>query len=689
MGLTVGLRFVSVSLIAQDVRSSTLAECERVAEMFEAQLNLRMRALEHIANHLGHSPGMSEEYFRGYTRQIMSQTTGISAVSVTDVALAPLLVETPLELGLPDFTEMVFAEPMASAFVKARDRSLKEKSFAITDPIHFTGLGSGFAAITPFYQKEELRGFIVGVFVYETIAATVIPESSREFNIRLLQWNTQMNAPAYQRMDPVIASVPSKKIVETAEIPRFLGSQKWVVQVEPSGTEAPYRGKAPVLFTSGSILVLGSILAVILSIVLYRQQAVADRSMTEARDSRTKLDSTSDHLARIREELDLILNHVDEAIVLYDDEMRPLQANAAFRLAFASHGQKKLLQQPADVHHRQMAETFQNESQYWALVNNLRESPELPFTDEIDLRDDGTGAPARFYQRRSTAVLAPDGSRRGYLVIYRDISKERAIERLKEDFLSSVTHDLRTPLASIRGFAETMLRDEEMKPETRSEFTNIICDESARLQDMIEDLLDLRRMEGGQGEMEPASFNFRNLVEEVLNTSHPIFFFPRDIGVDLQWEGDSSASFYGDVGMMSRAIRNVLSNSAKYSPRRSKVHIKGTETSEKVELEIVDEGPGVPPEDLPHLFEKFYRGWRHARRTKGTGLGLAIVKHIVESHGGIVVAENVEHKGTKIKFVLPRRFETAPVLVEDSADEAEIQKGTETESEPNLASGVG
>lgn len=683
--LTLGLRYISVRLIAEDMRKSSYAECVRVAELVYGKLEQRMDALSQVANHLVHSPDLTESTFRGFTRETMSETSGFAAIALTDSELRTRIVEAEESFWREDFDRLMDSPTVVQAFEAARLRAIASRQFVITDPLSFDGR-PGFAALEPIYRGEELLGFIVGVILYEKLEQTLIPELSSDFRVSLLQWNSQLNIPAYMRAVPEAPPHIRKVLEEPAEETKHLGSQRFVVRVEPAGWESAYRGEIPKLFSSGSILTIGTILAVVLSVLLYRQQMVATRSQTWALASETKLVSTRDRLARIKEELDLILNNVDESIVLYDDEMAPLQANTSFRQSFCPTPDMDLLNESAEAHHRRLASMFQNEAQYWSILNNLKENPERPFTDEIDIKqpEENGSRPyyrARHYQRRGTTVCGPDGSRRGYLIIYRDISSARAVERLKEDFLSSVTHDLRTPLASIKGFAETMLRDDKMPEETREEFTTIISNESSRLQDMIEDLLDLRRMEEGQIDLTPATFNLRNLVREVVQTSQPIFFYPRDIEVQLEWHGDRNRQVRGDVGMVSRAIRNVLSNAAKYSPRHSTVRVRGADREDRVELEVMDEGPGIPPEDLPHLFEKFYRGSRHVRRTQGTGLGLAIVKHIIESHGGVVTASNLAGHGTCIRIVLPREIEAGLTSGTESSAAQHLQE-SEAEAPP-------
>ncbi|MCH8332326.1 hypothetical protein IIC65_00180 [Candidatus Sumerlaeota bacterium] len=453
--------------------------------------------------------------------------------------------------------------------------------------------------------------------------------------------------------DPVSASSSSGLgLAQAAEQERFLGTQKWKVIVPPPDSLPT----APAYFTSSMILAMGTFLSLLIGGLLFRQQVVAEKSQSEALHSRTKLASTSDNLVRVKEELDLILNNVDEAIILYDENLSPLQANAAFQKAFSPVGNSVSWLRGAEEHHRQMLRHFQNESQYRALLNNLRESPEKPFSDELEGRRTEQDETPTYYQRWATAVCNADGSRRGYLLVYQDLTHTRAVERLKEDFLSNVTHDLRTPLAAIKGFAQTMLRSSDMDSATRMEFTNIICDESTRLQDLIDDLLDLRRMEDGQSDLSPSTYDMHALIDEMVRSSKAMLD-PYDVTIDVQWDGKSHKSLLGDAAMIGRALRNILSNAVKHSPDHGTIWIKAVESEDRVELEFTDEGLGIPSEDLPHVFEKFYRGARRLRGTQGTGLGLAIVKHIIESHGGVVSASNAVPRGACIKIVLPREVD--------------------------------
>lgn len=652
MSVTITLRNVSVRLIQEDVRQLTEEECRKVVYMLDLNIRENMKAMEGVAKHLKYNRIGEKLDFTGYSKSVMEESQGaILAIFLTNESLEPLWAQTEQPLLDKDFTAIFNRRTIGDTLRKVRDTG----HYAITEPLTFPGFGQGFAVVTPCEWANGQRGYVVGILPYKFEDWMLLPDR-QDFIIQLRQADTQIPTTMVQQIHEGEIPGAGGRQIAGFTLPFFLGSQKWEVSVVPTADP----GKNRYFFTSAAILTLGTILALVASMLLYRQQVMAAKSQDEAKDSKVKLASTSTHLANITEELDLILNNVDEGIILYDENLNPLQANESFKQSFVSPDEQSRLDPLAESHHRKMSGLFQNESQYWALLNKLRANPERPVADEIEVRHEGTEEKPRSYQRRATAVCGPDGSRRGYLVIYQDMTAKRNVERLKEDFLSSVTHDLRTPVAAIKGFAETMLKNQQMDRGTRDEFTNIICDESSRLQEMIEDLLDLRRMEEGRLDLALGSYYLRALVGDLVRSLQPLIE-SHDLGVVIEWEGGPPRPLSGDVAKISRAIRNVLSNSLKYSPPHSKIWIRGVEEDDRAELEITDEGAGIPPDEIEHIFEKFFRGASHVRRTQGTGLGLAITKHIIESHGGLVTASNDPSRGAKIKMVLPRQLDLARI----------------------------
>jgi signal transduction histidine kinase len=260
------------------------------------------------------------------------------------------------------------------------------------------------------------------------------------------------------------------------------------------------------------------------------------------------------------------------------------------------------------------------------------------------------------------AVSDAQGELHAILVIFKDISMIKDIERVKDEFLSSVTHELRSPLASIKGFAETLQRDPEMPAATRSEFMSIICEESSRLQKLIEELLDLRRLQSRGLALRVAPYDLKLLADDVVRGAHSISL-AKNIKIQIAWEGEDQAKLRGDVAQMGRALRNLLVNAVKYSPPGGTIVLRGQTKGKRISLEVGDQGTGISEKDLPYIFDQFYRGASKGRQ-RGTGLGLAIVKHIVEMHGGRLGVRSEVGAGTIFRIELPRE---APVAAEGPA----------------------
>lgn len=656
MTLTLGLMRVAYLFYSTDLEQNVEQSCFRVINVLEINMEKRVTALLQLANSFNILTDVSEQEFSGQSRFVMQEAPDIQAIVNTGPTGETIWMETGQGL-LPSDVQQTLDHPAVQVALARADTQLRK--FTVSDRMPISRLGDGFVIAIPYTKENRPRGFILALFLHSKLLSELYFQDLRgNFNVELRQGEGE-------GFDGLYASRGVEEFF-------FVGDQKWSVRVE--SLSAPIYN--PAYFTSVAILSLGTALAALISLFVYHQQWLAAKLQSEYLVASTRLASTGLSLAQIQENLDIILSSVDEGIILYDEEMQPLQANAVFKQTFLGANGADALAPDYD-HHRAMAGIFQNEVQYWALLNNLKENPERPLSDEIELKR--SAGPARHFQRRAATVCRPDGSRRGYLVIYQDITATRNVERLKEDFLSSVTHDLRTPLASIKGFAETMLRDHSMDRQIHDEFAGIIRSEAGRLEEMIEDLLDLRRMEDGQMDLAPGGYNLRQLVDDVVRTSRPILDV-HELKVDVKWVGLSGQSLFGDAAKIGRAIRNILSNSIKYAPPKSTVTILGRESEDRAELEISDQGPGIPAEDLPHIFEKFYRGGKHVRRTKGTGLGLAIVKHIIDSHGGVVTALASDTGGTTIKIVLPRELERYRTPIPGSLEPLDRMKAKEREA---------
>jgi signal transduction histidine kinase len=230
----------------------------------------------------------------------------------------------------------------------------------------------------------------------------------------------------------------------------------------------------------------------------------------------------------------------------------------------------------------------------------------------------------------------------------REITQRRAAERLKDAFVATVSHELRTPLTSILGFAELLLA-RPFPPERRHEFVTIIHRETLRLTRLINDFLDLQRIESGRQVFHMARVDLPPLLREIALVFHAEDSHPVHLDVS-----DALPPVKADADRIRQVLTNLLSNAVKFSPYGAKVTVGARHEGDHVRLWVADRGVGIPPEAIPHLFGKFFRvDNEETRRVGGTGLGLALVKEIIEAHHGHVGVESVYGQGSTFTFTLP------------------------------------
>jgi two-component system sensor histidine kinase KdpD len=236
-------------------------------------------------------------------------------------------------------------------------------------------------------------------------------------------------------------------------------------------------------------------------------------------------------------------------------------------------------------------------------------------------------------------------------------------ERLRATLLSSISHDLRTPLASIIG-SITALRDHGTvyPPEAREELMATIQDEAERLNRFVGNLLDTTRLESGTLNFKCEMVDLAELVETALRRAGRILAHHR---VEVDLEADLPMVSI-DVTLFEQALFNLLDNAAKYAPRGSLVRVRGRQSGQQVSIEIEDEGPGIPSDQLERIFDKFHRASEGDNRPAGTGLGLSICRGFIEGLGGRIVAANrADRSGARFTITLPVPAETA---VENAQD---------------------
>lgn len=228
----------------------------------------------------------------------------------------------------------------------------------------------------------------------------------------------------------------------------------------------------------------------------------------------------------------------------------------------------------------------------------------------------------------------------------------KELDRMKSEFLSTAAHELRTPLTSILGFSEILLK-KELDKKRQNRFFKIINEEAVGLADLINDLLDLSRIESGRGfKIKKVPIELGKIIREnvdIFKSHSDKHDFEVDIPSDL-------VSIEADKDRLGQVIENLISNAVKFSPQGGKITVSLEQADEKVKVSVADAGMGIAKKDLPHIFERFYRVDNTSTRgIEGPGLGLAIAKYIIESHGGKIEVESKVGKGSTFSFTLPMK----------------------------------
>ncbi len=237
------------------------------------------------------------------------------------------------------------------------------------------------------------------------------------------------------------------------------------------------------------------------------------------------------------------------------------------------------------------------------------------------------------------------------LVVVADVTEVRRLERVRRDFVSNVSHELRTPVAGIKAASDTLAEGALDDPAAAREFVAHIQREADRLSQLVDELLELSRIESGEAPLRLEETTARSLLEECASRMRAL---AGRAGVTLDIDAPETLTVRADRERIGRALTNLVHNAIRFTPPGGTVTLRAREEDGATALEVSDTGVGISPEDLPRIFERFYKAER-ARSGAGTGLGLAIVKHIAQAHGGSVFARSRPGQGATFTLRLPAR----------------------------------
>lgn len=327
-----------------------------------------------------------------------------------------------------------------------------------------------------------------------------------------------------------------------------------------------------------------------------------------------------------------IAREMKMGVLVLDKDFRALYANPFFLNSFPFGG---------GVEGKQVEDIIRNESLLKAIAS-IKKTKGASRADDIEINEGG-----RFFNIHFAAVNE-DGEF-SLLLFLQDITEEKRVETIKKDFVANVSHELRTPLASIKGYSETLLDGGMDDKETLREFLRIIDRHATRMARLIDDLLILSRLESHQMAIVASPMDLRELL---VSTAKGFEKQARDKGIELASKiPDNLPKVLGDRDRLEQVLVNLLDNAIKYTHSGGSVFISARNSDGAVRVDIKDTGIGIPADDIPRIFERFYRVDKaRSRELGGTGLGLAIVKHIIQGHNGRLHVESMPGKGSTFSF---------------------------------------
>jgi two-component system phosphate regulon sensor histidine kinase PhoR len=358
-----------------------------------------------------------------------------------------------------------------------------------------------------------------------------------------------------------------------------------------------------------------------------RQQG--ERSLRNLRETQAQAS------LQVQTQQEAVFDSMVEGLLLLDQEGRVQLANRAFI---------KLFGVSSDIRSRTIIEALR--------LHELAELVDVLGTQKRALsRELKLARPNELWlQVNCSAIFDGAGQRHGTILVFHDLTRLKQLERTRQEFVANVSHELRTPLSLIKGYVETLLDGAKDNPEIAAKFLQTIERNAERLKLLIEDLLTISELESGRVRLNLQSVSLRALTGKVLAD-----FKTRATEKNMKLvDGVPDLYVRADADRLEQVLCNLIDNSIKYGRSEGTIVLSARQgKAHQVEVSVQDDGPGIPPESIERVFERFYRVDKaRSREQGGTGLGLAIVKHIVQGHGGRVWAKSELGHGATFFFTL-------------------------------------
>lgn len=349
----------------------------------------------------------------------------------------------------------------------------------------------------------------------------------------------------------------------------------------------------------------------------------------------SKIQSQIDALTFERNEKEAVLESLTEGVIAIEHNNT---------IAYANNSALKMLDLTSDVTDQDISQLHQK--QCVALIQRCQEEQSI-LIDTLEIKKN--------HERMYLDLIAiPQKGNNGAILVMQDNSAHHRMLEMRKEFVANASHELKTPITIISGFAETLHDNPDLPSDTAQQITEKIMRNCVRMNNLVKDLLTLSDIEH-LPESRLITCDFERLVE---NSSHLV----KDVYPDAEITFDRAEGIHydilGDTSLLEMAVFNLIENAAKYSEGPPKITLALEQKGEWIQLKVSDQGMGIPPEDLPHIFERFYRvNKARTRKIGGSGLGLSIVEMIISKHFGKISVESVEGKGTTFTVLLPVKRE--------------------------------
>ncbi|MBT5318801.1 MAG: PAS domain-containing protein [Chloroflexi bacterium] len=629
----------AAGLEADEVSGVLVGSPEITADAF-TEFASTLRDQEILAQTIGFVPLVKADGADEFEASLRSQgfTAYILEPSIQGADQFPVAFIDPPE-GIPaDFGDDLSRDPI---FAQAMDEARDTGRTSATAPFINSGVTS-FAMLDPIYRSgqrvqsiDQRRGALIGfgLMIYETdqlMAGPIARADLSEIQISVTDLGP-ISAPATAALGLFVSPVITED-----------GGSRAVTSIEVGGREWRFDLKSPPWFGVSAlernvwIIVLGAGLA-ITTIATGASYSLASSRQNARSDLR--LMST---------QLSVFLESALEGILLVDPERRVVWTNQAFANAFgyADSGSLVGLTSPELENSAEASVSDSGE-----LVSRIRDiyadealtvpAEDIAFTDPSPVT----------YSRTSVPVTDEEGNYRGRLWVYRDVTGERAAEQAKGVFVSMVSHELRTPLTSVIGFLELVISGAAGPITSESErLLGMARRSSDRLKRLVNDILDISRLEGGV-RVDLTAVPLVPLISELLDNVRGEFD-SRNLTLQVNVP-PGLPEIYADSSRLFQVLMNLTTNAYRYTPEGGKVMISARERDDMIEISVTDTGVGIPDEDKDRIFERFVRVESTARKSPGsTGLGLAIAKSLTELQGGIIEMTSELEVGTTFRVLL-------------------------------------